>query len=128
MLPLALDTSAGEYEEVRSVIARLPACPLAWCQRLVLFLRYYADLDYGTIAEALATLGDLDLLLNLDEPATKGWLRGAQDGQRVRALSAACDVHRAPLGRGLERASCDVDDVRGQATGSAWRASFLDGL
>jgi hypothetical protein len=55
-------------------------------------------------------------------------LRGAQDGQRVRALRAACDLHRASLGRGLERASCDVDNVRGQATGGAWRASFLDGL
>jgi RNA polymerase sigma-70 factor (ECF subfamily) len=48
----ALDASAGEYEEVRSLIARLPER-----QRLVLFLRYYADLDYGTIAEALAISG-----------------------------------------------------------------------
>jgi RNA polymerase sigma-70 factor (ECF subfamily) len=47
-----LDASAGEYEEVRSLIARLPER-----QRLVLFLRYYADLDYGTIAEALAISG-----------------------------------------------------------------------
>ena len=47
-----LDTSSGEYEEVRSLIARLPER-----QRLVLFLRYYADLDYGTIAEALAISG-----------------------------------------------------------------------
>jgi RNA polymerase sigma-70 factor, ECF subfamily len=48
----AVDTSAGEYEEVRSLIARLPER-----QRLVLFLRYYADLDYATIAEALAISG-----------------------------------------------------------------------
>ena len=47
-----VDTSAGEYEEVRSLIARLPER-----QRLVLFLRYYADLDYATIAEALAISG-----------------------------------------------------------------------
>jgi RNA polymerase sigma-70 factor (ECF subfamily) len=33
----------------RSVVARLPER-----QRLVLFLRYYAELDYGAIAEALA--------------------------------------------------------------------------
>jgi RNA polymerase sigma-70 factor (ECF subfamily) len=48
----AVDTSAGEREEVRSLIARLPER-----QRLALFLRYYADLDYGTIAEALAISG-----------------------------------------------------------------------
>jgi len=48
----AADTSAGEREEVRSLIARLPER-----QRLALFLRYYADLDYGTIAEALAISG-----------------------------------------------------------------------
>src|SRR5207249_1095253 len=55
-------------------------------------------------------------------------LRGPQDGQRVRALGAARDLHRAPLGRGLERASRDVDDVDGQATGGAWRTPFLGGL
>ena len=32
------------------------------------------------------------------------------------------------LGPGLEHASCDVDDVRGQAAGGAWHASLLDGL
>src|SRR6266545_185709 len=55
-------------------------------------------------------------------------LRGPQDGQRVRALRAACDLHRASLGRGSEHASCDVDDVRGQAAGGAWRTLFLDSL
>jgi RNA polymerase sigma-70 factor (ECF subfamily) len=45
-------TSAEEYEEVRGLIARLPER-----QRLVLFLRYYADLDYAMIAEALAISG-----------------------------------------------------------------------
>jgi len=34
--------------DVRALVARLPER-----QRLVLFLRYYADLDYGGIAEAL---------------------------------------------------------------------------
>ena len=48
----AVGTSAEEYEEVRGLIARLPER-----QRLVLFLRYYADLDYATIAEALAISG-----------------------------------------------------------------------
>jgi RNA polymerase sigma-70 factor (ECF subfamily) len=46
------ETSAGEDEgtpEVRSLLAALPER-----QRLVLFLRYYADLDYRTIAEVLA--------------------------------------------------------------------------
>ena len=36
----------GDWLEVRAVIARLPER-----QRLVLFLRHYADLDYKTIAE-----------------------------------------------------------------------------
>jgi RNA polymerase sigma-70 factor (ECF subfamily) len=47
------ETTAGsnghvEAAELRVVIARLPER-----QRLVLFLRYYADLDYRAIAEAL---------------------------------------------------------------------------
>ena len=46
-------TSEGENDRhgaVRAAIARLPER-----QRLALFLRYYADLDYATIAEALGT-------------------------------------------------------------------------
>lgn len=38
----------GDWLEVRAVIAGLPER-----QRLVLFLRHYADLDYASIAEAL---------------------------------------------------------------------------
>ena len=38
----------ADEDDVRAVIATLPER-----QRLVLFLRYYADLDYSTIAEAL---------------------------------------------------------------------------
>lgn len=47
--PVGVD--AGPHDEaaqVRSCLARLPER-----QRLVLFLRYYADLDYATIARAL---------------------------------------------------------------------------
>jgi DNA-directed RNA polymerase specialized sigma24 family protein len=45
-MPVAVGASPGH--EVRRVIAALPER-----QRLVLFLRYYADLDYRAIAEAL---------------------------------------------------------------------------
>ena|SRR3989442_7158330 len=48
----AFEASAVDSEEVRGLVARLPER-----QRLVLFLRYYADLDYATIAEALAISG-----------------------------------------------------------------------
>jgi len=40
----------GRHGAVRAAIARLPER-----QRLALFLRYYADLDYATIAKALGT-------------------------------------------------------------------------
>ena len=40
-----LEASPGDDEEVRGLMARLPER-----QRLVLFLRYYADLDYRAIA------------------------------------------------------------------------------
>ena len=57
-LPLkeeALDGTSTSNEDsrhgaVRAAIARLPER-----QRLALFLRYYADLDYASIAEALGT-------------------------------------------------------------------------
>jgi RNA polymerase sigma-70 factor (ECF subfamily) len=41
-------SSESRQAEFHSLVAKLPER-----QRLVLFLRYYADLDYGTIAEAL---------------------------------------------------------------------------
>jgi RNA polymerase sigma factor (sigma-70 family) len=50
------DVEAGsqtdDLDEVRRVVARLPER-----QRLALFLRYYADLDYGTIADVLGISG-----------------------------------------------------------------------
>jgi RNA polymerase sigma-70 factor (ECF subfamily) len=53
--PLARDPSTSDNghtdaatERVRSTLALLPER-----QRLILFLRYYADLDYATIAEAI---------------------------------------------------------------------------
>jgi RNA polymerase sigma factor (sigma-70 family) len=52
--PAALDTAAvnlnggGDRAHIRALIATLPER-----QRLVLFLRHYADLDYATIARAL---------------------------------------------------------------------------
>jgi RNA polymerase sigma-70 factor (ECF subfamily) len=55
--PTAAD---DERAEVRAAIARLPER-----QRLALFLRYYADLDYGAIAEALEIrAGTVGALLN----------------------------------------------------------------
>jgi len=42
-------TAELDRDDVRSVIQQLPER-----QRLVVFLRYWADLDYATIAEALA--------------------------------------------------------------------------
>jgi RNA polymerase sigma-70 factor (ECF subfamily) len=44
----ASTNGSGEGERVRALIAALPER-----QRLVLFLRHYADLDYATIARAL---------------------------------------------------------------------------
>lgn len=44
----ATSNGVGDHARVREIIARLPDR-----QRLTLFLRYYADLDYATIAEAL---------------------------------------------------------------------------
>ena len=42
------ESPAGEYPEIRAAVAGLPER-----QRHVLFLRYYADLDYRSIAAAL---------------------------------------------------------------------------
>jgi RNA polymerase sigma-70 factor (ECF subfamily) len=42
------DRHVEDYESVRDAIRRLPER-----QRVVLFLRYYADLDYATIGDAL---------------------------------------------------------------------------
>src|SRR5215831_1120416 len=45
----ASSTDEAESDDVRAAIQRLPER-----QRLVVFLRYWADLDYATIAKALA--------------------------------------------------------------------------
>lgn len=47
-LEIEMPEAAQPLPELRAVIAELPER-----QRLVLFLRYYADLDYAAIAEAL---------------------------------------------------------------------------
>jgi RNA polymerase sigma-70 factor, ECF subfamily len=57
-LGAAVDT--GDPSDVRATIARLPER-----QRLALFLRYYADLDYGTIADILGiSAGTVGATLN----------------------------------------------------------------
>jgi RNA polymerase sigma-70 factor, ECF subfamily len=65
--PLARDPSTSDNghtdaatERVRSALAQLPER-----QRLILFLHYYADLDYATIAEAIdITTGTVGATLN----------------------------------------------------------------
>ena len=47
---------------------------------------------------------------------------------RVGPLGAGRDVERAALGRGLEHAARDVDDVRSKASRGPRRASFRDRL
>jgi RNA polymerase sigma-70 factor (ECF subfamily) len=57
----------GELERVQRSIARLPDR-----QREVLFLRYYADLDYVTIAEALGiSVGTVGATLNAAHAALR---------------------------------------------------------
>jgi RNA polymerase sigma-70 factor (ECF subfamily) len=52
-LPVAATSPAGDSQgELAAALSRLSER-----QRLVLFLRYYADLDYATIAEALSISG-----------------------------------------------------------------------
>jgi RNA polymerase sigma-70 factor (ECF subfamily) len=59
-LELFAPATAGDEVGMRSVIAVLPER-----QRLVLFLRYYADLDYRAIADALdLELGTVGATLN----------------------------------------------------------------
>jgi RNA polymerase sigma factor, sigma-70 family len=49
---VSTDRASTESREVHALVAELPER-----QRLALFLRYYADLDYGTIADALEISG-----------------------------------------------------------------------
>lgn len=48
------DEAVAPQEDPRRVLVREAVEQLPERQRLVLFLRYYADLDYGSIAEAAA--------------------------------------------------------------------------
>ena len=63
----------GFGDPVRSLIAALPER-----QRLALFLRYYADLDYGSIAEALGvTSGTVGATLNAAHTSLRDSLKEA---------------------------------------------------
>jgi RNA polymerase sigma factor (sigma-70 family) len=75
--PLAGDLSTSDNgrtdattERVRSALAQLPTR-----QRLVLFLHYYADLDYATIAEAIdISPGTVGATLNKARAKLRRWL------------------------------------------------------
>jgi RNA polymerase sigma factor (sigma-70 family) len=61
----------GSTEIVRAAVRRLPER-----ERLVLFLRYYADLDYGTIAERLGMSdGTVGASLNAARTTLRGLLQ-----------------------------------------------------
>jgi RNA polymerase sigma factor (sigma-70 family) len=71
-LPNEIATAAADArrDHVRSAVEQLPER-----QRLVLFLRYYADLDYRSIAEALAiTDGTVAATLNAAHSRLRGLL------------------------------------------------------
>ena len=60
----------AEMDAVRSIVAALPER-----QRLVLFLRYYADLDYGAIADTLEiATGTVGAALNAAHTALRAQL------------------------------------------------------
>lgn len=64
----------GFGDSVRSLVASLPER-----QRLTLFLRYYADLDYESIAATLGvTTGTVGATLNAAHAALRGSLKEAQ--------------------------------------------------
>jgi RNA polymerase sigma-70 factor, ECF subfamily len=64
----------GFGDPVRSLVAALPER-----QRLTLFLRYYADLDYESIAATLGvTTGTVGATLNAAHAALRGSLKEAQ--------------------------------------------------
>jgi RNA polymerase sigma-70 factor, ECF subfamily len=76
--PLAADPSTSDNghtdaatERVRSALAQLPER-----QRLILFLHYYADLDYATIAEAIdITTGTVGATLHTARANMRQWLQ-----------------------------------------------------
>jgi RNA polymerase sigma-70 factor (ECF subfamily) len=64
----------GFGDPVRSLVASLPER-----QRLTLFLRYYADLDYESIAATLGvTTGTVGATLNAAHAALRGSMKEAQ--------------------------------------------------
>jgi RNA polymerase sigma factor (sigma-70 family) len=81
-LPLDADAQAwlsgeskpGDKDELRGLVAQLPER-----QRLTVFLRYYADLDYATIAEVLRISGGtVGATLSQAREALLGLLAGAR--------------------------------------------------
>ena len=70
----SLSEENGFGDPVRSLVASLPER-----QRLTLFLRYYADLDYEAIAAALGvTSGTVGATLNAAHAALRGSLKEAE--------------------------------------------------
>lgn len=71
---LRVEYENGFGDPVRSLVAALPER-----QRLALFLRYYADLDYEAIAAALGvTAGTIGATLNAAHAALRTSLKEAQ--------------------------------------------------
>ncbi len=65
--PVSLSSENGAGEPIRALVAALPER-----QRLVLFLRYYADLDYHSIAQALGiSAGTVGATLNAAHAALR---------------------------------------------------------
>jgi len=72
----AIEQERAPGDDVRALVAALPER-----QRLVLFLRYYADLDYREIAEILGvTVGTVSASLH----AARASLRRALESEEVR--------------------------------------------
>jgi RNA polymerase sigma factor (sigma-70 family) len=72
--PHAGQSENGTGEPLRALVAALPER-----QRLVLFLRYYADLDYHTIADALGvSSGTVGATLNAAHAALRKQIQEVQ--------------------------------------------------
>lgn len=76
--PFDEEDSNDGLAEARAAVARLPER-----QRLVLFLRYYGDLDYEQIAHALAIKrGTVSATLHAAHETLRGQLREVENGVR----------------------------------------------